>query len=134
MNQVYDLALRHRLNWDDAYVQRFRGMVGGHPYLVRVGLYYLTQQNIELEQLLQTAPTEAEPYGEHLRRHLRNLKKCPELMAAFNKIVTAHAPVEIESELEFQLYSMGLVVRKGNGLEPRCDLYRQYFRSRLRGS
>lgn len=134
LNQMYDLAQRYGLNWDDAQVERLTGMVGGHPYLVRVGLYYMTQQNISLEQLLQTAPTEAEPYGEHLRRHLRNLKKHPELIAAFSEIVTANAPVEIDSELEFQLYSMGLVVRFGNGLEPRCDLYRQYFRSRLRGT
>jgi hypothetical protein len=80
---------------------------------------------------LQTAPTEAEPYGGHLRRHLRNLTKHPGLMAAFHQIVLAKDPVTVESELEFQLYSMGLVVREGNRVTARCDLYRQFFQDRL---
>ncbi len=65
--QVQILVERHQgLNWTDAQVERLMDMVGGHPYLVRLALYQVQHQDITLEQLLQTAPTEAGIYSDHL--------------------------------------------------------------------
>ncbi|MEM8544842.1 MAG: AAA-like domain-containing protein, partial [Cyanobacteria bacterium P01_H01_bin.119] len=73
--QVMDLAQRHGLSWGEAEVAQLMAMVGGHPYLVRVALYQVARQETTLDQLLSVAPTEAGPYGDHLRRHWWNLEQ-----------------------------------------------------------
>lgn len=129
--QVQDLTQRHGLNWYDTQVEQLMSIVGGHPYLVRVALYHIAQQEITLAQLLDIAPTEAGLYGDHLRRHLWNLQQHPKLANAFTQVVTTNEPVELESMLAFKLHSLGLVKLQGNYVSPRFNLYRQYFRDKL---
>ena len=131
--QVQVLVERHQgLNWIDTQVEKLMDMVGGHPYLVRLALYHLQHQDITLEQLLQTAPTEAGIYKDHLRGHLCNLNDHPNLVAAFSQVVKSSVPIELDSESAFKLHSMGLVVYcNDNKVMPRCNLYRQYFQNRL---
>ncbi|MEH1964434.1 MAG: AAA-like domain-containing protein, partial [Nostoc sp.] len=132
--QILDLARRHGLNWSFTQVEQLMAMVGGHPYLVRVALYNIARQDITLNLLLQTAPTEAGPYSDHLRRHLWNLEQRPELAAAIKKVVANTSPVRLDSIQCFKLLSMGLLQQQGNDVRPRCNLYRQYFCDRLRVS
>ncbi len=129
--QVFNLAQRHGLPWEMAEVNLLQAIVGGHPYLIRLALYHLAQHHLTLEQLRAIAPTEAGIYGDHLRRHLWNLKQHPELGNAFSRVVSSDSPVEVESVLAFKLHSLGLVNLQGNEVSPRFDLYRQYFRERL---
>mgnify|MGYP000005144045 CR=1 FL=1 len=129
--QVQDLTWRHGLNWQGEEVAELMALIGGHPYLVRVALYHLAQQNITLPGFLKTAPTEAGLYDDHLRRHLWSLQQYPELANAFSRAVRAIAPVELESIQAFKLHSMGLVQMQGNQVIPRFNLYRQYFCDRL---
>ncbi|MBD2164951.1 AAA-like domain-containing protein [Calothrix membranacea FACHB-236] len=131
--QVQILVERHQgLNWTDTQVKQLMDMVGGHPYLVRLALYHVQHQDITLEQLLQTAPTEAGIYSDHLRGHLCNLEPHPNLATAFTQVVNSLVPIEVDSESAFKLHSMGLVVYcNENKIMPRCDLYRQYFQNRL---
>lgn len=129
--QIYDLARLHGLDWDATKISRLMKMVGGHPYLVRLGFYHIAKQDITLESLLETAPTEAGLYGDHLRRHLWNLEQHPQLAEATAQVVSATEPVRLESSLGFKLHSMGLVKLQGNEVIPRCNLYRQYFSDRL---
>jgi transcriptional regulator with XRE-family HTH domain len=128
--QVQDLARLHGLDWNITQVEQLMAMVGGHPYLVQLALHHI-KPDITLEQMLLSSPTEAGIYSDHLRRHLGKLQQHPELMAAFKEVVQAHSWVTIESDRVFKLYSMGLVKLSGNEVMPRCDLYRQYFRTRL---
>ncbi len=129
--QVEDLVRRHNLDLSVEQVEQLMAMVGGHPYLVRVGLYQIARRRMTLEQLLQMAPTEEGPYYDHLRRHLLNLEENAELVAAIKQVVAADKPVEIRAAEAFKLRSMGLVKFQGNAVMPLCDLYRQYFRDRL---
>lgn len=131
--QVQDLVSRHAgLNWSNTQVEKLMDMVGGHPYLVKLALYHIQHQDITLEQLLQTAATEAGIYGDHLRLHLWNLKQHPELAAAFSRVVTTPIQVDLDLESAFKLHSMGLVVhRYENQVAVRCELYRRYFYNRL---
>ena len=129
--QVQDLAGRYGLNWATHQIEKIMTLVGGHPYLVRKGFYHLRRQDLTLEELVQTASTEAGIYSDHLRRHLLNLQDYPELAAALRQVVMKNRPVELDSELAFKLDSMGLVKLQGNEVMPRCDLYRDYFRDRL---
>lgn len=131
--QVRDLAQRHGLDWNATQVEQLMAMVGGHPYLVQLAFHHIKHQDITLEQLLHTAPTEAGIYSDHLRRHLGTLQQHSELATAFSEVVKTDSWVTIESAQVFKLHSMGLVKLHGNSVMPRCDLYRQYFRERLQG-
>jgi hypothetical protein len=106
-------------------------MVGGHPYLVQRAIYYLSRQEITLEELLQTAYTESGIYSDHLRGHLLNLLEQPELVTAMQRVVDATTPVQLEPMQAFKLESLGLVRLEGNNVKPWCNLYAQYFRERL---
>lgn len=101
--QVLELVEKHSLNWTLADVDDLMAMVGGHPYLVRLALYHIAQQDLTLGQLLKEAPTDAGIYGEHLRRHLWNLQQHPELAQAFEQVIVSEHPVELKSMLAFKL-------------------------------
>jgi len=129
--QVLDLAQRHGLTWEEEEVARLMQMVGGHPYLVRVALYQISRKETTLDELLTIAPTEAGPYGDHLRRHWWNLEQRAEMAEAAKRVVASVEPIRLEPMQAFQLHSMGIVHLRGNDVIPRCDLYRRYFSDRL---
>lgn len=130
--QVQNLAQRHGLDWsDDSRSNKLIAMVGGHPYLIRLALYYLCTKRMSLEQLLQEAPTMAGIYNNHLRSYLVILQKEPELAKAFHQVVAAKGSVRLAPTVTYKLDSMGLVKLNGNEITSSCDLYRLYFREQL---
>jgi hypothetical protein len=126
--QVLHLARKHGLLWTAEDVKLLSGMIGEHPYLVRLALYQIARQEISLSQLLQEAPTEAGIYGDHLRRHLWNLEQHHPLMEAFKQVLVTELPVRLNAVLAFKLKSMGLVNQVGNEVTVRYNIYRRYFR------
>jgi hypothetical protein len=128
LKQLVDLARRHGLDWTECQVQPLMAMLGGHPFLARLALYRISCQDITLEQLLKTAPTESGIFIDHLRRHLLSLQQNPELATVFKKVVTTDSSVQLEPMQMYHLQRMGLVQLNGNEVMPRCNLYRQYFR------
>ena len=129
--QVQELAARHGINWSATEVAELMALVGGHPYLVRLAMYRIARQDVTLNQLLESATTEAGIYSDHLRRHLWNLEKYPELIEAMREVSSVSKPVKLRLELAFKLNSMGLVKQEGNYCSARCNLYEEYFRDRL---
>jgi len=130
--QVEDLVQRHELNWNNSQIEELIGLVGGHPYLVRVALYQIARGRMTWQQLEQTAPTEAGAYSDHLRRHLLNLQEDEQLLTAFKEVIAADAAVDVGTTAAFKLRSMGLVKFQGNKVMPLCNLYRKYFSDRLK--
>lgn len=136
LEQVQDLAQRQGLcfdpNQDKQDLAPLLAMLGGHPYLVQRAIYYLSRQEITLEQLLQTAYTESGIYSDHLRGHLWHLQEHPELATAMKKVIDGITnPVQLEPMLVFKLQSLGLVQLQGDDVKPRCNLYSQYFGNHL---
>lgn len=129
--QVDELARRHGLRWNTSQIGRLMGMIGGHPYLVRLALYHIARQDMTLDGLLSRAATESGLYADHLRRHLWNLEQHPSLAAAVRRLVQSDGPERLESVVAFQLHSMGLVDLLGNKVTFRSELYRVYFGDRL---
>ncbi len=127
LHQVLLLADMHGLNWQAPEAELLIDMIGGHPHLVRLALYELYCGNLTLEQLLEKASTESWIYSAHLRRHLEAIKHNRELAMALQKVVSASAPVELDSVQTYKLHSMGLVRHYNNLVVPRCRLYREYF-------
>jgi hypothetical protein len=131
-NQVAELAGKHGHSLSQTEVTLLINIMGGHPGLVTQALIELKKSsNPNLEQLLKDAPTEAGIYGNHLRETWQELQENPALVAAMKKVVDTTDTVRLESKEAYQLDSLGLVSRKANDVTPRCELYRQYFRSRL---
>lgn len=129
--QIQDLAARHNLNWSESEVTKLMALVGGHPYLVRVALYHISRSDLTLDELKESAIADAGIYSDHLRRQLWNLEEYPELAAGMREIAQADNPVQLKAMQAFKLDSLGLVKLQGNECMPRCELYRQYFRSHL---
>jgi hypothetical protein len=129
--QVADLASRHGLDWKSNDIDSLSEMVGGHPFLIRNTLYYIARQEITLDKLLRTAPTDEGLFGDHLRRHLWNLEQY-QLTEPMKIVVSSRNPVEVKSIDAFKLESMGLINRQVNGVTPRCELYRLYFDTHLK--
>jgi hypothetical protein len=129
--EIDDLIQRHHLTLAEDDRQQLVGLVGGHPFLLRAALYELARQRVTLAELLSSAPTEGGLYNDHLRRHLLNLEADGALLSAFKQVIVANNPVQIGSTEAFKLNSMGLVKYHGNEVVPLCNLYRQYFRTRL---
>lgn len=130
--QARDFARQHGLEVDTALMERLMKMVGGHPYLLKQAFaHFNIHPDMTIDQLLTEAPTEAGIYRNHLREHWLNLQEHPELAMAFNKVVSATTPVQLEPMQAYHLQSMGLVKLSGNLVEPSYNLYRQYFSKRL---
>lgn len=132
VEQIQKLAECHGLNWADGNeVKQLMAMVGGHPYLVRLALYFLCQKHISLEQFLLEAPTQAGIYSDHLRGLWGILQKKPELFQAFQKVITATDTVKLEAILAYKLDSLGLVKLNGNECRASCELYQLYFSKQI---
>ncbi|WP_082209914.1 AAA-like domain-containing protein [Fischerella sp. PCC 9605] len=126
--QVEDLARRHQITENDVLTEKLMSMVGGHPYLVRLAMYHIAARKVTLEDLLESATTEAGIYSNHLRSLLEILQGKSKLAQALKKVVDSSVPVGLDSMQIYQLHSLGLVQRHKNEVMPRCKLYREYFR------
>jgi serine/threonine-protein kinase len=130
--QILDLSKRHGLNWQGGEVEQLMGVVGGHPYLVRLAIYRLAQKDFTLSEILAEASSDGGIYQEHLRRHLWNLQQHPELAAGLQKVVNSDRPVRLDPIINFKLNGMGLVNLEGNDVTLRYPLlYRAYFQELL---
>ena len=132
LEQVEDLARRYGLNWEDTtFTQLLMEMVGGHPYLINLALYYLCEEEMTLSEILEKATTQTGIYSNHLRSHLLTIRQQPELSAALSKVVNSDSSVEIDAIIAYKLESMGLIKLDGNLSKPSCNLYRLYFQENL---
>jgi hypothetical protein len=129
--QVQWLAKQYGWHSSISAVQPLVALVGGHPYLLQLAFYHL-QQGMTLEQLLQTASTQAGIYRDHLRRHWQMLQAYPELQMALDRVI-ANEPqgTTLDPILAYRLESSGLIQLEGNQVKLSCKLYRQYFGDRL---
>ncbi len=126
--QVQEFAKQHKLEPDMNLLEPLMNLVGGHPYLLDLAFSHLkSYPETQLEQLLADAPTEAGIYASHLRENWLQLESHPQLAAAFKKVVNSTEAVQLQPMEAYQLQSMGLVKLSGNHVQPRCNLYRQYF-------
>ncbi|RAM49897.1 MAG: adenylate cyclase [Hapalosiphonaceae cyanobacterium JJU2] len=134
LSQVEEMALQYELDGQlgEQGLNQLMGLLGGHPYLMQEALDNLKSQQITLEELLTLAPTEQGIFSHNLREQLESLQADPLLKEAYQRVVTANEPVQLNPEITFKLHSLGLVKIVRNDCVPSCDLYRQYFSMHLR--
>ncbi|MBN3907096.1 MAG: AAA-like domain-containing protein [Nostoc sp. NMS1] len=132
LQQVTELAKQQDLGLlKEQDLAQLMELVGGHPYLVQSAIAHLKSQQVTLEELLRLAPTEQGIFSDHLRQQLWHLQHNPLIEIGYKKVVVANAPMRLDTEVAFKLHSLGLIKFIGNDCVPGCDLYRQYFSTRL---
>ncbi|MEB3278626.1 MAG: AAA-like domain-containing protein [Lyngbya sp.] len=125
--QVLDLAQRHGLHLSTDELSQLIDFVGGFPYLVRLALYQSVSQQMELKQVLKTASSDTGIYSHHLHSHAWYLQEHRELAIAFQNVLSAPHPIQLDQVEAFKLKSMGLIHLEDNRARVSCELYRQYF-------
>jgi len=126
--QTKELVKKHGIQDVDNVLKELSTMVGGHPYLLRLAMYEIATLKVTLNNLLQSATTEAGIYNNHLRGLLRVVQTSPELQGCLKRVVNSTVGVELEPMQIYKLHSLGLVRKQNNHVTPRCQLYREYFR------
>lgn len=132
ISQIKTLAQRYGLNLTDQELTQFTEFVGGFPYLVRSALDYSVRHNFSIQELLEKATSDTGIYADHLHEQLWLLQQDPDLVTAYQEIISTNQPIKIEQVKAFKLKSMGLVYIDENLVTPSCELYRQYFQECFR--
>lgn len=128
LEQVQQLAHNYGLHWiQEPDMQQLMALVGGHPALMHLALYHLSNQDITLDTLLETATLPTGIYSHHLQRHQATLQEQPELAQALQQVMRSTEPIKLPSILAYKLSSMGLIKLVGDTAVISCDLYRRYF-------
>ncbi|MCV3212000.1 AAA-like domain-containing protein [Plectonema radiosum NIES-515] len=131
--QVEDLAQRHGLDWNSGKESaQLMSLVGGHPALIRIALYYICSQVITLEDLMQEVVDNGGIYRYHLWRQWAKLQEKPSLAKIYEKVVTTEESISLNPIEAYKLDSMGLICFEGDRILPRCELYRAYFAKQKR--
>jgi AAA-like domain len=130
--QIKRLIEIHNLNFTVNQIEQMEKMLGGHPYLTRLALYHIKNKDIDIESFLKNAATEGGIYSNHLRGHLQFLQEDVDLSSAFVKVITFSKDIQFDSMQVYKLQKMGLVLVNGDQVSPRCYLYCNYFRNRLK--
>jgi hypothetical protein len=102
-------------------------LVGGNPYLTQLALFHLSQQNVTLDQLLETVTTPDSIFDSHLRQQLGYLEEHAELQEAMQQVVLTPNGVELHPAQAFKLQGVGLIRFQNRFAIPSCELYKTYF-------
>ncbi|MEH2194728.1 MAG: AAA-like domain-containing protein [Nostoc sp.] len=129
--QVQELANRWGEEMTVQQIEQLITLLGGHPYRLQLAFYYLQQQTVTLEELLQNSAFVTTIYAEHLEQQWWNLQGYPDLLPSFTEIVKQSNFVDCEGVQASQLYKMGLMHLHGEMSSLACELFRPFFGDRL---
>jgi hypothetical protein len=125
LNERYGSPLR-----SDAERAAYMGLLGGQPYLVRLGFYHMATREIDFAAFEREADREEGIYGDHLRRMLVLLARAPELCEAVRGVLQGRACPPGESF--YRLRSAGVLAGEtAADARPRCHLYAAYLSRHL---
>lgn len=125
LNRRYGSPLRN-----EAALQRFYGLVGGHPYLANRGLYEMAQRKLGLPAFEAEAEREDGIFGDHLRRILVLLAKDSQLCDVVRAVLRGQPCATDESF--YRLRSGGVMTGdSARDVRPRCQLYARYLERHL---
>ncbi|NEQ40447.1 MAG: serine/threonine protein kinase [Okeania sp. SIO3I5] len=132
LEEVMELVKLYELNFiSEKDTKLLMDMTGGHPALVHLAIYYLSQEKLTLMELLDNAPTSTGIYGSHLYRYQMKLQLEPELATALKTVINSTEPVLLNPILANKLNNMGLIKLNQNKAVISCQLYQDYFQQTL---
>jgi hypothetical protein len=113
---------------------RYMKLVGGHPYLARVGLHYMASRGVGVAAFEDVAENENGPLSDHLHHLLFTISKDPGLVVMVRKLLDPKQPSGKTSDLEsfFFLRSLGVVSgESAREMKLRCQIYANYLAANL---
>jgi hypothetical protein len=128
--QVAEMNRRYGSPLDEAQVERYFDLVGGHPYLARRGLHEMAAHGASFDALEAQADHDNGPFGDHLRRLLISLSQDAALCDVARGTLEGRPVPTAESF--YRLRSAGVIVGD-SACEAswRCQLYANYLRQHL---
>jgi transcriptional regulator with XRE-family HTH domain len=130
--QVEELARRYGLRWTAGNESaQLISLIGGHPALTQLALYYLHCGAITLPDLIKEAIANGGIYRYHLQQHWVKLLANPGLIRTYTELVTTKESLVIDPIHAYKLESLGLITFDSDRVLPRCQLYRTYFAKQL---
>ncbi|GAX45469.1 hypothetical protein NIES4075_64900 [Tolypothrix sp. NIES-4075] len=130
--QVEDLAKRYGLNsLKTKDFAKLMSLVGGHPALIQISLYYLCFQEMTLQEIINDAIANGGIYRDHLWRHFVKLQENPSLAKIYAKVLQAKQGICLNPIEAYKLESLGLIRFEGDRILPRYGLYQTYFAKHL---
>ncbi len=125
--QVEDLADRYGLDWTTGVESmQLISLVGGHPALIQIAMFYLCTGSMSLEDLIQSAIENGGVYRHFLWRQWLKLQANPHLVEIYTRLVRKQ-DVTIKPIDAYKLESLGLIRCADDGIIPSCKLYQIYF-------
>jgi len=128
--QVRDLNQRHGSPVKENNIPQFMDLLNGHPYLTRQALYTMVTEKLIWNDLERKATDEQGPFGRHLQHHYHLLRNQPALKEALKQVIR-NSSFSDDMAL-YRLLRAGLIKGSGEEYTCRCDLYKRYFKSRLK--
>jgi hypothetical protein len=125
LNRRYGSPIRN-----DAELDAFYHLVGGHPYLVRRSLYAMVTEKLDVPGLEEAAASDNGPLSDHLRRILTLLARNVDNVAAVRDILAGKPCPNFETF--YHLRSAGILLGETvQSASIRCNLYRMYLSRHL---
>lgn len=127
--QVQDLAQRHQRPLTITELEQLMNWVGGHPTLVRIVLYHLSQEDISLKNLCDTATRTNGIFHNYLQNILVEIQSNPAYVEQIKSLLVSDTPSHIEPILACQLETKGIIKLTEEGWVIRLNLYRNYLQN-----
>ncbi|MEH1864582.1 MAG: AAA-like domain-containing protein [Nostoc sp.] len=130
--QVEDLARRYSLDSFKAKdFAQLMSLIGGHPALIQISLYYLRSQEMTVQEIIEEAIANGGIYRDHLWRQLIKLQENPRLAKTYAEILAAKQGISLNPIDTYKLEGLGLIRFEGDRVLPRYGLYQVYFAKQL---
>lgn len=123
--QVRELQALYRLRWTDEERALLTGLVGGHPYLLRIAMYESALHGVSVRTLVEDAANGGGVFADFLGQLRRKLS--PELLEAVCRLL-ADGRTELHPDVEDRLRGAGLLRGSPGAYQIRYPLYERYFR------
>jgi DNA-binding winged helix-turn-helix (wHTH) protein len=125
LNQRYGAPLKN-----EAELERYIALVGGHPYLVQCGFYEMAEHGLDLGSIEAQADFDEGIFGEHLRRMWISASRDNELYNAVRDLLLGKRGLAITSF--YRLRSAGVLVGDSvQNAQFRCQLYSRFLKKHL---
>ncbi|AKT42554.1 AAA-like domain-containing protein [Chondromyces crocatus] len=123
--QIEELTRHYRLRWTAAERATLVGLVGGHPYLLRLALYEAALHGTSARRIVEEAADGGGIFRDFLDQLRRKLD--PELLAALCGVLQG-STAKLHPDVEDRLRSAGLLQSQAGVHRVRYPLYEAYFR------
>ena len=124
--QTQEIASRYELDFSETDADQLLKLLGGHPYLTQLSLFYLSQ-GADIRTLTDSASALDSVFSSHSRRQLELLEAQPEALSAMAQVAKSPAGAKVYPRHAHYLQGLGLVRFEAQQAIPSCELYRQYF-------